>query len=367
MSEHRVMYAHNWEDPQLEIETLDIQPDDEVIAIAGGGCTALSLLARGPRALHAIDCNPAQIHLLQLKLAAVRSLATTDAVGFLGGVPAVRRGDTFASIAHSLPEETARFWGQRQREIDRGVVSQGKIERYFALLRLLLRAVHPKRRIEELFEQRSIEAQQRFYRDRWNTPGWRRAFLLGHKRILDRALDPSFYRHVVARNLPAELHGRAERCLTQLPIGENYFLSWILRGRYPESAASHPPYLHPSAKDALNRYGERLETHVADIGAFLRTRPDSSCDKFYLSNVTEWLGEDEIAPLFREVIRVARDGATISYRALMVDRPLPDSIAALLEENVEQSSAHASRDRAFVNTAFHVARVRKNRGAHAIH
>ena len=363
MSDDRVMYAQNWEDPELETTALDIRPDDEVVAIAGGGCTVLSLLARGPRRLHAIDCNRAQVHLLRLKLAAVRRLPPGDAAEFLGAAPGIRRRAMFESIAEQLPRETADFWRHNSRAIENGVISQGKIERYFAALRWLLRAVHPSRRVEELFAQPTLEAQRRFYRDRWNTPGWRRIFLLGHKRIIDRALDPSFYRHVVARNLPAELHARAERCLTELPIADNYFLSWILRGRYPALATGRPLYLQPTSREALQRYESRLETHVADVRDFLRARPDSSCDKFYLSNVTEWLPEDALGPFFEEVIRVARNGATICYRALMVDRPLPGSAVARLEEDIDRSQTLARCDRAFVNTAFHVVTVRKNEEA----
>jgi S-adenosylmethionine-diacylglycerol 3-amino-3-carboxypropyl transferase len=362
MREAPLLYAQNWEDPDLETAALDIQPDDDVVAIAGGGCTVLSLLARGPRRLHAIDRNRAQIQLLLLKLAAVHYLPPDEAAVFLGGLPGTKRREMFESLVEHLPSDTARFWRDRSNKIRRGVISQGRIERYFAVVRWLLRAVQPRRRVDELFSQPTLEAQRRFYRDTWNTPGWRRAFLLGHKRILDRVLDPSFYRYVAARDLPAELHARAERCLTELPIADNYFLSWILRGHYPVAPTGRPPYLQQKSKDALLSFAGRLETHLGDLGAFLQRRPDSSCSKFYLSNVAEWLPENEVAPLFDEIIRVARNGATICYRALMVDRPLPFSVARHLEEDPQRSAMFATRDRAFVNAAFHVVKVRKADG-----
>jgi S-adenosylmethionine-diacylglycerol 3-amino-3-carboxypropyl transferase len=225
--------------------------------------------------------------------------------------------------------------------------------------------VHPARRIEELFAQPTLEAQRRFYDERWNTAGWRRAFLLGHKRILDRALDPSFYRYVEARNLSRELHERAGRCMTELPIGDNYFLSWILRGRYPDHAAARPPYLLAGAAGPLAESAGRLEIHHADIRDFLRSRPDASCDKFYLSNVAEWLRGDEVAAFFDEVVRVARDGATVCYRALMVDRPLPARLRRRLHEDTARSAALAASDRAFVNAGFHAVTVRRREGSHA--
>ena len=362
-----VMYAQNWEDPRLELDALAIRPEDEVIAIGGGGCTALSLLAQQPRRLHAVDCSLAQIHLLRLKLAAVMHLPAGDATPFLGGLPANDRVTTLESLSTHLPEATARFWKRRLHSVHKGVLSQGRIERYFAVLRWFLGWVHPEHRVKALFLRRTLESRRRYYRDQWNTPGWRRLFLLAHKRILDRALDPSFYRYVEARNLPEELCERAGRCMTELPLDDNYFLSWILRGRYPDNAGARPPYLLPEALDALTRSASRLETHHADIRDFLRSRPDSSCDKFYLSNVAEWLREDELAPFFDEVVRVARDGAVVCYRALMVDRPRPAAIADHLSEDTARSAALAAADRAFVNAGFHAVTVRKTGGGNARH
>jgi S-adenosylmethionine-diacylglycerol 3-amino-3-carboxypropyl transferase len=361
-TDDRLMYAQNWEDPCLELAALDIHSDDEVIAIAGAGCTVLSLLAKGPRRLHAVDRSAAQIHLLHLKLAAARCLPGRRATEFLGGVPGNHRLETFDSLQDSLPAQTGLFWNGRREQIRRGVISQGRIERYFAFLRRLLRLVHSQRRIDELFTQPTIDAQRRFFRDRWDTAGWRGVFLLAHKWILDRALDPSFYRFVDARDLPHELRQRAARCLTEVPTRNNYFLSWILRGRYPEDAEGRPPYLRCAAARALEQYAYRLDTHHTDIRVFLRSRSDSSCDKFYLSNVSEWLREDDVATFFEEIIRVARDGATVCYRALMLDRPLPATLAGRLVEDPARSAQLAASDRAFVNAGFHVVTVRKHAG-----
>jgi S-adenosylmethionine-diacylglycerol 3-amino-3-carboxypropyl transferase len=363
----RLVYGQNWEDSAVEIAALDIEPKDRVIAVAGAGCTVLALLARGPQCVHAVDRNAAQLHLLLLKLAAVCELGPGEAAAFLGGAAAFlggaeadRRRATFAALAPNLPEDTARFWGQHSEQIERGVISQGRVERYFGLLRRLLRLVHSRRRIEEVFEQATLEAQQSFYRDHWDTAGWRALFLLAHKKILDRVLDPSFYQYVDARGLPRVLRERAERCMTTLPIRSNYFLSWILRGRYGRDEPERPAYLGSPAAAALKEHRWKLRTHLTDIRAFLRTMPDSSGDKFYLSNVGEWLSDEELGPFFAEVGRVARDGATVCYRALMADRPLPASVERLFDENRARSAALAASDRAFINAGFHVVTVRKH-------
>jgi S-adenosylmethionine-diacylglycerol 3-amino-3-carboxypropyl transferase len=356
----RLVYGQNWEDSALEIAALDIEPKDRVVAVAGAGCTVLALLALGPQCLHAVDRNAAQLHLLLLKLAAVCQLGPEPAAAFLGGAESHQRRATFAALAPSLGEDTARFWSRHREQIERGVISQGRVERYFGFLRRLLRLAHSRRRIAEVFEQATLEAQQSFFRDQWDTIGWRALFLLAHKRILDRVLDPSFYQYVDARGLSRALRERAERCMTTLPIRSNYFLSWILRGRYGGDELGRPAYLGSPAAAALREHRSKLRTYLTDIRAFLRTMPDSSADKFYLSNVCEWLPDEKLGPFFEEVGRVARDGATVCYRALMADRPLPASVERLFDENRARSAALAASDRAFINAGFHVVTVRKH-------
>ncbi len=359
----RLLYGQNWEDAQLEVDALNIGPADRVIAVAGAGCTALTLLAQGPQSLHAVDRSAAQLHLLQLKLVAVCELGPGQSTSFLGGVHSDRRLTTLEYLTPRLAEDTASFWRQRSGQIERGIISQGRVEQFFDFIRRLLRLVHTRRRVAALFEQPTLDTQKCFYRDHWDTVGWRALFLLAHKRILDRVLDPTFYQYVDGRRISGDLRERARRCMTELPIRGNYFLSWILRGCYCDDEIGRPAYLGSAAAAALREHRDRLKTHHADIRTFLRTMPDSSGDKFYLSNVSEWLPDEELGPFFKEVGRVARHGATICYRALMADRPRPATLGTLFDENRAHSAVLEARDRAFVNAAFHVMTVRKPRYA----
>jgi S-adenosylmethionine-diacylglycerol 3-amino-3-carboxypropyl transferase len=354
-----LLYGQNWEDSAIELAALKVGPDDRVIAVGGAGCTVLSLLAQRPRLLYAVDRNAAQLHLLRLKLAAVCQLPPGQATAFLGGTEDHGRLVTFQMVARCLDADTAQFWSAHSEKIKCGVISQGRVERYFAVIRRLLRLIHSRRRTEQVFEQPSLEAQRCFYRDHWDTFAWRALFALAHKRLLDRVLDPEFYQYVDGRGLPRGLRERAERCMTTLPVGNNYFLSWILRGRYGSSEEAWPEYLKSTASASLRAQQGALHILQADLSAFLRTQPDSSADKLYLSNVSEWLSERDLGPFFTEVARVARDGATVCYRALMADRPLPESVLPLFEENSTKSAQFAARDRAFINVGFHVLTVRK--------
>jgi S-adenosylmethionine-diacylglycerol 3-amino-3-carboxypropyl transferase len=354
----RIMYAMNWEDPRLELEALGIGADDRVLAIAGGGCTVLSLLARGPRSLDAVDLSRPQLRVLALKRA-LCALPAGEASALLGGEPMDGR-ERVRQIAALVDEEDRAWWAARAGLLRRGVISSGRAERFIGLLRRLVGAlIHPRRRIEALFEQPSLDAQARFYHEQWNTPRWRMLFRLMHKRVIDRALDPSFYRYVDPSNLGEALRRRAERCLVELPARENYFLSRMLLDRYLPDPAGRPPYLTVEGVEGVRRHRDRLGLHHAALDEFTRRQPDGSFDKLYLSNIAEWLPDPALEQLLGEVVRVARNGARVCLRGLMVDRPLPARIAEQLVVDVPLSTALAARERAFINASFKVATVRK--------
>ena len=82
-----LVYPQIWEDPEVDMEALALDPDSRVITIASGGCNVLSYLVADPKEIIAVDLNRAHIALTRLKLAAARHLPTYD-----GYLPLLRRG-----------------------------------------------------------------------------------------------------------------------------------------------------------------------------------------------------------------------------------------------------------------------------------
>src|SRR5262245_63954234 len=71
---NNLVYNTCWEDPRLDRQALNLGPDDVVVVITSAGCNALDYALLGPRAIHAVDLNPRQNALLELKMAGIRSL-----------------------------------------------------------------------------------------------------------------------------------------------------------------------------------------------------------------------------------------------------------------------------------------------------
>ncbi|KAK5135221.1 hypothetical protein LTR08_005470 [Meristemomyces frigidus] len=72
------IYAFTWEDSRTDARLLKITSDDVILAITSAGDNILSYALERPKRIHAVDLNPAQNHLLELKVAAFRALEYAD-------------------------------------------------------------------------------------------------------------------------------------------------------------------------------------------------------------------------------------------------------------------------------------------------
>lgn len=72
------IYAFTWEDSRVDSRLLKITSDDVILAITSAGDNILSYALERPKRIHAVDLNPAQNHLLELKVAAFRGLEYED-------------------------------------------------------------------------------------------------------------------------------------------------------------------------------------------------------------------------------------------------------------------------------------------------
>ena len=69
-----IVFTRVFEDHEVDRRAIAIERGDDVLVIASAGDTALDAVAWGAGTVVAVDSNPAQLHLLALKVAAVSSL-----------------------------------------------------------------------------------------------------------------------------------------------------------------------------------------------------------------------------------------------------------------------------------------------------
>src|SRR5262245_11303043 len=99
-----LVYNQCWEDPARDQEALALGPDDRVLAITSAGCNVLDYALRGARVL-AVDANPRQNHLLELKLAGIRTLPFEDFFALFGDGGTPRAREMYAALREHLSRD----------------------------------------------------------------------------------------------------------------------------------------------------------------------------------------------------------------------------------------------------------------------
>src|SRR5437762_12253122 len=108
-----VRYAQVWEDADVLVDALDIQPDDVVLSIASAGDNALAMLTRDPARVVALDLSPAQLACLELRVSAYRNLTHDELLELIGSHPSDRRAALFARCRDGPGPAARRVWDAR--------------------------------------------------------------------------------------------------------------------------------------------------------------------------------------------------------------------------------------------------------------
>jgi len=357
----RLLFAQCWEDPLMDVEALRVRPGQVAVVVTSGGCTALSLALLGLERVIAVDLNAAQSCLLELKIAAARRLAHGPYLELLGARPSARRPALYLETRPALSPRARGYWDRHGRELERGVLNAGRYERYLGMFRRLLLLMHGRGRVERLCRLNGAEAQRRFYETEWNTPAWRAFFrVFFSRRVLGAAgLDPAFFTYVEGiSDFGAHFLELARHALVDLPARDNYFLHQICLGRYLDESAM-PPYLLAENFGALREALDRVEVVTEEVGTLLARLPDESVDAFAFSNVFEWVAPAAFEALLRETHRVARPGARLCYRNLLVRRKHPPALDGLFQPDDAEAARLLWLDRSFVYSHFEVATALK--------
>lgn len=359
----RIHYSQCWEDPDTLVKALRITPDDEVLSITSGGDNTLALALENPRGITAVDVNPAQNYLLELKVAALRVLSYRSWLEFLGIYPSARRAQVFLTLKPHLSCAARTWWERRAPLIDRGIVHAGKFERYLTVFRRLLPLVHSRERRNELLSLSTLADQERFYREKWNTFAWRFVFALLFNRTLLKLFGrgPKSFTYATSNDIAAQYFKRAERALTEIPIARNYFIAFILTGSYP-SREHVPPYLKEETFERLRRAVGTIRFVNSGLREFLTTQHDNSFSKFNLSDVFETMSGDETHRVFRELVRVGRDGSVVAYWNNLVRRHAPDALDGAVSHETEMAMALHRDDRGFFYDRLVIERIGKRNG-----
>ncbi|KAG2493304.1 hypothetical protein HYH03_008440 [Edaphochlamys debaryana] len=158
------LYTQSWEDPEPDMEVMEINPNDTVLTLTSGGCNALNLLVQGAGHVVSVDCNPAQSALLELKKVAIQNLEFEDVWQMFGEGVHPRIDELFEKkLAPFLTQTSHDFWSKRLWYFQHGLYYQGGMGKLCWVLQCLAVFLGLGKTVKRIANAPTLEEQRRLW------------------------------------------------------------------------------------------------------------------------------------------------------------------------------------------------------------
>ena len=346
-----VRYAQCWEDADVLLDALAVQPGDVCLSIASAGDNTLALLARHPAKVFAIDLNPAQLACLELRVAAYRLLNYEDLLIFLGSRRGQQRAKLYQVCRRLLSRHARAYWDERPEDIANGLASAGKFERMMLRFRsAIVPLAHDRMMVDRLLAGGTRSERQTFFDTHWNTP---------MRRLLATMFLPRVVQARTGRAVPflpscdlahgRRLLARTERLITEQDPSQNPYLHWMLTGTHGKAL---PFALRPENVPTIRANLDRLDWRLCALEDVLGELGDRSIDRFNLSDTFEYLAEPAFHTLLYRLTRCGRRGGRLAYWNTTVRRRRPPIMADMLLPLTDLADSLKRQDRVFFYDDF---------------
>lgn len=368
-----MVYPQIWEDPEVDMEAMELSDGHRVVTIGSGGCNMLAYLSRSPAHIDVVDLNPNHVALNRLKLAGFRHLPDHEAVVRHFGRERIRGNSRSFDryIAPNLDEATRAYWtkrtltGRRRIAVFNGnFYRTGLLGRFIAAGHVLAR-VHGVR-LDEFAKTRSLREQRQFFDEqiaplfdkpliRWMTRRKSSLFGLG--------IPPQQYDELAGLSdsgtIAPVLKHRLEKLACRFPLKDNYFAWQAFARRYPRSAEGVlPTYLQRENYETIRSNVGRVAVHHASVTELLSGKSASSVDRYVLLDAQDWMNDGQLNDLWSEISRTAAPGARVILRTAaeksIVEGRLSPAVARQWTCLEELSASLNLKDRSAIYGGFHI-------------
>lgn len=295
-----LLYNTCWEDPALDRVALNFQPGDRVAVITSAGCNALDYLLAGAGEVNAIDMNPIQNALLELKRAGIRSLDHGSFFELFGDGHTARAGEMYHDALRAELSPVARGYWDRHlplffmgRGWRRSFYYRGTSGLLAKLMLSQLAAGRLKKPLEKLLRATTVAEQRDIYETHLRKRLWKPwlNWFLSRSTTLSLAGVPEPQRLQIVNQYPGGVSRFIRDCveavITELPFSDNYFWRVYLQGHYEPACC--PEYLTKVGFTEL-KSGKinGLNIHTSSVTEFLRGH-DGQINKFILLDHMDWM------------------------------------------------------------------------------
>ncbi len=378
-----LVYNTCWEDPAVDRQALQVTGQDTLLVITSAGCNTLDYALQGPLRVHAVDANPRQTALLQLKLAGIRALDFDDFFLLFGDGRHPRFQELYQDVLRSQLEEFAQGYWDRNWQWFACADARDTFY-YHGLSGWVARGfraylgLRPRLRegIEAMFEARSLDEQRAIYDSRIEPLMWSKGMNWALSRQLTMSMlgVPHPQRREVERQHPQGVAGfireAIEYVARSLPFWSNYFWVLYLRGSYTRTCC--PEYLKRDNFLALKAgLADHVRTHTTTVTRFLNETQER-ISRFVLLDHMDWMSgycPQALVEEWNAILARAADGARVIFRSAHAwpaylehvrvgEGARQRRLMEVLELHPELAQALSREDRVHTYAGFHIADVR---------
>ena len=378
--QNNLVYNTCWEDPRIDRVALELTSDDSVMVITSAGCNALDYALCNPASVHAVDMNPRQNALLELKQASIRSLSFEDFFEMFGNGYWPQVADVYKDKLRSqLSTWSQAFWDKRLKYFEnpkRTFYYRGTSGSFARMVGFYVdRVIKVRPDVDALLACESVEEQREIYERRLKDKFWTGLIKFAMRR--DTTLTMLGVPKAQRRQIETQYEGGVvkyiqdslEAVFAKLPLRDNYFWRVYLNGKYSRDCC--PEYLTEDGFNQLkNGLVDRIQTHTDSVQGFLE-KHDEPITRFVLLDHMDWLS-DKFFPLleseWQAIISRAAPNARILWRSgglrtefihdvqvKQGDELIP--LDQLLTYNEQLASELHEKDRVHTYASFYIANL----------
>jgi len=366
----QLIYNACWEDPRIDRELMALDSDSRIVMITSAGCNALDYLLDGPAEIHAVDVNPRQNAVLELKLALIRRGDFGDLFEFFGIGSHERFKPIYRSLRAGLSASARSFWDSKISFFDPGSLKKSFYYHGAAGMAAWLMGgalFRAKPNIKNhalcLLDADTLAQQARVY-SLLEPKIWGKLsqWLIRQRMVMTLLGVPAPQIKLIEDHYPGGLtsyvRDKLRHVMSELPARENYFWRVYMTGSYTLSCC--PNYLREENLSTLAERAERVRLHTCTVSDFLRKNP-GVYSHFVLLDHQDWLAWHEPAALAEEwalIFANSRPGTRILMRSAGLDLSfVPPNVLTRLRFFPKRTEALHLTDRVGTYGSLHFAEV----------
>ncbi len=332
------------------------------ITILSSGDNTLNLLPFEPAAIYSYDISPAQIHEAKLKIAAIEQLSYQEFLTLLGYTGTEQqREELYYHLVDHLEKDTLTFWNQHLNLLQKGLSSQGWMERSFSLVRHLIRfflaeeyvhslTAHTRQERQVIFEKKinrpMVRALTKLFMN--NRP---MTHILFHKQAILN-IPPTFdYQSYFWRNI--------SRAFVDIGCVNNPYIYWIFTGELLPESQYWQPYLQERHFATLRQHTKKIHIFEQDIYNGLKDLDSDSVDAFYISDIFDWMSQENVEKTLLEIVRVAKKDAKIVCFILNYDKGIPPNLQKQILIDEVKSKEFSAQERVGIYSKINILEIQK--------